>query len=747
MYKIHKMIVSVEGMSCSAAAVEVEDTLKSQAGVLDAEVNFATEKAKIDLNPAMVSVFELDQKLREKGYGLLLTKKQAEEPRVIWRLRRATFRLFVSIFLSIPIIVLMLFEMVKKPVWQSTLWIDMLAFPVVFLIGGNIFLYAIRSILNRRPTTDVLIAIGVLAAFATGILKLAGLRIESYAGVAAIVVTFHLLGKYFEAYMRSKVFAPFEKIRELKAKDAHLVVENGLRSIPAEDLRIDDVLLVKAGEKIPADAVVLQGVSAVDESLLTGAGLPVIKQEGDTVFGGTVNGEGTLKVKAVKVGEEAFLSKVLKFIDESQSSKIPVQAMADKLTVFFIPLVLVISGLTFFAWYMFPAFFLSVIRTAGHHFLLIHPERDQFSLAVFASISVLIIACPAALGLATPTALLTGLGIGIQNGILVRRNGAVRKLAQVNVMVFGKTGILTKGEMEITDILLNPKLQNAENQLLLYAASLEAVSGHPLASAIVAKAKERGVEITEAREVEVTEGKGLRGRVGDKYVIIGNQKQMVAFGIQVEALKEALDRFREEGKTSILVSVDSEVMGIIAFEDLLRPMAKAVVSQLTNLGIEPVMITGDNKVTAEAVARKLGIGKVVAEVLPNNKVLEIRKIQEERKIVGVVGDGINDAPALMQADVGLALGSGTDIAIEAADVVLLRDDLTNVLSAVKLARAVISKIKHNLFWAFFYNLIALPLAVLGLLHPVLATLAMFAGSINVVANSLSLRKTDLKVGG
>jgi len=501
-------------------------------------------------------------------------------------------------------------------------------------------------------------------------------------------------------------------------------------------------MIIRPGEKIPSDGVVIEGESGVDESMATGESMPVQKKVGDEVIGATINQRGLLKVRATKIGRDTFLSQVIKMVEEAQGSKVPIQEFADRVTSYFVPTVLVLASLTVVLWLTFPGVIGSVGAWASQFLPWVDPTLNAFSLAIFATVATLVIACPCALGLATPTVLMVGSGMGAENGVLIRRGEAIQTLKDVKVIVFDKTGTITKGQPEVTDII--PVKGFQADEVLRLAASVEKGSEHPLAEAIIREAEHERLELVKLDKFEAITGRGIRGELeGHSTILVGNRKLMDDEEIDYSSLELELEGLEEEAKTVMLVAKNKECVGVVAEADTLKDDSVAAIAELEKLGLETTMLTGDNKRTGEAIAKKVGISKVLAEVLPDRKVAEIQRIQEESGLVAMVGDGINDAPALTQANVGIAIGTGTDIAIEAGDIVLVRGNLSDVVKAVRLARAIFRKIKQNLFWAFFYNVVMIPFAMLGLAHPVIAEIAMATSSVTVVSNANLLRRTKI----
>jgi len=585
---------------------------------------------------------------------------------------------------------------------------------------------------------DVLIALGTISSYGTGLAMLMGAPIANYAGISAMIMSFHLTGRYVEANARGKSSQAIKKLLELGAKTAHIVVNGKEQEIPIENVKVNDIMIIRPGEKIPVDGQIIEGESSVDESMATGESMPVKKSQGDEVIGATVNQHGMMKVRATRVGKDTFLSQVVKMVEESQGSKVPIQEFADKVTAYFVPVVLLIAVATFLSWLIFPHQMRIVSSWASDFLPWVRTDLSNLTAAIFATVAVLVIACPCALGLATPTALMVGSGIGAEHGILIRDGAAVQTLKDVRAIVFDKTGTLTKGKPEVIDVV--PAEGVDANYLIGLAASVEIGSEHPLGQAIVKKAEENRLTLSPPRNFQSIPGMGVTGEVKGSIVMVGSKKLIEnTEALSLWAEKE-LARLEEEAKTAMLVIRDGKVEGILAVADNLKDDSIQAIQEIKDMGLDTVMLTGDNKRTAEAIARKLGISRVLAEILPDGKVAAIRHLQDEIGLVAMVGDGINDAPALTQANVGIAIGTGTDIAIEASDVTLVSGNLSSIVSAIRLSRATFKKIRQNLSWAYGYNMLAIPLAILGLLHPIIAEIAMASSSVSVVTNANRLRK-------
>jgi len=743
-----KLTLQIEGMTCASCVRLVEKALRKSKGVEEANVNFATEKAHIDYDPEKTDIKNLIKAVENSGYAAKEISPSVEDKSKVdedmKNLRIASKKMWFSwIFTTLIMYIMiphMFFGIMIFPGRGMDVAFLVLATPAVFWLGKDTLKSALKSTLHKSANMDVLIAMGTLAAYISGI-AVFFLPIANYAGISAMIMTFHLTGRYIETKAKGRASQAIKKLLQLGAKTARVIRNKKEVQIPIEQIQIGDIMIVKPGEKIPTDGIVVDGQSAVDESMATGESIPIKKKKGDEVIGATINQKGLLKIKAAKVGKDTFLSQVIKMVEEAQGTQVPIQVFADKVTAIFVPAVIVIAILTFTSWFIFPAFFKTIITWAQGFLPWANPNLGTFSLALFATIAVLVIACPCALGLATPTALMVGSGKGAENGILIRNGAAIQIMKNTKVIVFDKTGTITKGKPEVTDIITANGFK--EKELLQLTASVENASEHPLAQAIVDKAKSLKLQLKQPKNFTSITGKGVKAKVNNKNILIGT-KLVNDNKINYSQLKEKIEKLETEAKTVILVAIDKKPAGIIAIADDLKEDSPKAIKALHNLGFKTAMITGDNKRTAEAIAKKVGITRALAEVLPNQKLDEIKRLQKEVGIVAAVGDGINDAPMLTQADIGIAIGTGTDIAIESSDITLVRGNLSAVVSAVKLSQATFRKIKQNLFWAFFYNLIAIPLAMSGLLHPAIAEAAMAFSSITVVSNANLLRRVNIK---
>jgi P-type Cu+ transporter len=717
--------LGILGMHCASCVKVLEDALNQTPGVFSAVVNLASESALIIYNPEVVTLGELKKvvikagyKAVDKGAGAVDQEKAAREKES----RILKLRVISSFALSIPTFILMLVTPFSMDV---THWILLgLTIPVQFIIGAPFYVGTFKALRNLRANMDTLIAVGTSAAFIYSLLvTLHFFPGEVYYDSAGLIISIILLGRWMEARAKGRTSESIKKLIGLQAKTATIILNGEEKQIPIDEVESGQIVVVKPGEKIPVDGVVVEGYSAVDESMLTGESLPAEKKAGDHVIGATLNKTGYFKFKATKVGAETALAQIIRLVETAQGSKAPIQRLADTIAGFFVPAVMGVALVTFLTW-----FFLG-----GQTFI--------FSLTCF--IAVMVIACPCALGLATPTAIMVGTGKGAQNGILIKSAGALERAYKISTIVFDKTGTLTRGRPVVTDVLVFNEW--SREAVLRVAAAVEKGSEHPLGTAIVEAAGE--MELPAPQEFEAMSGLGVVARVEGKNILLGNRSLMQQNGLSMAASEGRISALELEGKTVILMAVDKEPAAIIAVADTLKEKATEAITQLQTIGIRTVMITGDNRRTAEAIAQKVGIKTVLAEVMPQDKAAEIRKLQESGHIIAMVGDGINDAPALAQADIGMALGSGTDVAMETGDIVLVKDDLRDVVQAIKLSRYTIRKIRQNLFWAFIYNTIGIPIAagvlypVWGIqLNPIIAAAAMGFSSVSVVTNSLLMTR-------
>ncbi len=746
--------LTIGGMTCAACVAHVGKALNKVPGVVEANVNLATERATVTFVPGTVGLADFKAAVAKAGYELIdqvdETAAQAardtdeEADRKVAEARR---RMVIAWAFTAIVVVWMIPEMFFGIMWPThtifNLGMILLALPVLFWVGRKTYSSGIRAALHGYANMDTLITLGTGASLLTGPASFFA-PVANYAGVSAMIMAFHLTGRYIEESAKGRASQAIRKLLELGAKTARLDRDGTEVEVPISDVRIGDVMIVRPGEKIPTDGVVVKGESAVDESMATGESMPVTKHAGDEVIGATLNQEGLLRVKATRVGKDTFLAQVVKLVEQAQGTKVPIQAFADKVTAVFVPIIITIAVLTFLSRLLFPGA-TQALTELGSFLPWVNPNLGVLTLAIVSMVAVFVIACPCALGLATPTALMVGSGIGAEHGILIRSGEAIQMLKDIAVVVFDKTGTITKGKPEVTEVVVAPGLAIADRDMLAWAASAELGSEHPLGRAIVDRARTEGLRLSDPQAFRAMRGQGIVAQIEGHEVRVGSRRWIAdAAPLAAEDLDLAIDSLEGEGKTVMLTAVDGQLQGLIAVADTLKDDSVEAIAQLHRLGLQTAMITGDNRRTAEAIARRVGIDHVVAEVLPDGKVAEVERLQERFGMVAFVGDGINDAPALTKADVGLAIGTGTDIAIEASDVTLVRGALTGVVEAINLSRATFRKIRQNLFWAFFYNVIMVPLAVVGWMHPVLAEIAMATSSITVVTNANLLRRVDIR---
>jgi P-type Cu+ transporter len=750
--RMARITIPVVGMTCASCVGRVERAVEKVPGVLDVTVNLGTEKSTVEYLAGEVDVGTLERAIEGAGYGVVREEETSVEDAHEREYRKLEGNFLLAVALTALILLGSLPQMLglAVPVSMTLLNFGLLALatPVQFWAGWRFYEGAWAALRHGQANMNTLVALGTSAAYlysavatlAPGLL--AG-RADVYFDTSSLIITLVLLGRLLEARAKGRTTEAIKKLAGLQARTAHAARGQGPGEevdVPVEEVEVGDLLLVRPGEKVPVDGVVLAGESAVDESMITGESIPVSKREGDEVIGATVNKTGSFRFRATKVGSETALAQIIRMVEQAQGSKAPIQRLADRISAIFVPVVILIATMTFFVW------------------LWLGPE-PAFTHALLNFVAVLIIACPCAMGLATPTSIMVGTGKGAQRGILVKGGEALEEAHKLTTVVLDKTGTLTRGEPRLTDVIPLDGLSGDE--LLVVAAAAERRSEHPLGEAIVAGAMDRGLDVPEPETFDAPTGRGVRATVCGKTVLVGSRKLMDESGVPEDGLASRFEELTASGKTPMFVAVDGEVAGLVAVADVVREESKEAVDLLRRMGLEVVMLTGDNGRTAESVAGELGIERVLAEVVPEDKEKEIRKLQVEGKVVAMVGDGINDAPALASADVGVAIGTGTDVAMEAADLTLISGDVRGVARAIRLSKATMQNIKQNLFWAFAYNVALIPVAAgilyplfaggtvpealrpflgeYGFLNPVLAAAAMALSSVTVVSNALRLR--------
>ncbi|MDX9916776.1 MAG: heavy metal translocating P-type ATPase [Gudongella sp.] len=714
-----KEVLLVEGMTCAACSTRVEKMLSRVEGVVKANVNLSSNKATVEFPSGLIDEKTLIAAVEKAGYKATIQReadldreKQMREKEI--KSLRTSF--IWSLILTIPLFSAMFFHMAGiDNILTNGYFQLLLATPVQFVIGYRYYRGAYHSLRGGGANMDVLIALGTSAAYFYSVYNLLTHVHEYYFEASAVIITLILLGKMFEAIAKGKTSEAIKKLMGLQPKTARVIRDGVEADIAIEDLVIGDTIVVRPGERVPVDGVIVDGASALDESMITGESIPVDKKEGDQVIGATINKFGAFKFKATKIGKDTVLSQIIRLVEDAQGSKAPVQRLADKIAGIFVPTVLAIAVVTF----------------------LIYNFAGSFNTGLINAVAILVIACPCALGLATPTAIMVGTGKGAEKGILIKSGEHLERAHKMDTIIFDKTGTITKGEPEVTDVrALNGF---TIDELLRVAGSVEKTSEHPLGQAIVGYAEDQLILLSEAESFAAVPGKGLKAKFEDKDVLIGNRKLLSEAEIEIGELENEISVLEEQGKTAMLISVDGTTAGVIAVADQLKETSLSAIKELQGMGLNIYMITGDNERTAKAIASQIGITNVLADVLPEHKASKVEELKAMGKNVGMVGDGINDAPALASADVGFAIGTGTDVAMEAADVTLMRGDLEGVVTAIRLSHRTMKTIKQNLFWAFFYNSIGIPFAALGFLNPMVAGAAMAFSSVSVVSNSLRLR--------
>lgn len=778
--KNKKETIAIQGMHCASCAQNIEKKIKSEKGIVHASVSYSAGRASVEYNPSATSGKKIAEMVDKMGYKAFFTSPDSEgyatDPVCGMRVRKensikkqfdgrihyfcseecvqkfespetelksmkrrvaialsgvliiATLRVIATFALAAGVTLITWAPIPSLPWFTWGYWLFLLTTPIQFIGGWTFYKGAYNALKNKSLNMDFLIAMGTLTAwvFSSFILFFPGVlpvkERDVYFEVSAVIIAFVLLGKFMEDYIKRRTSAAVRKLLDLRPKKAHVIREGKEVEILAEEIMNGEIVVVRPGEKIPVDGIVIEGSSSVDQSMVTGESISVSKKKGDEVIGATINKHGMITFEATKVGSETTLMQIVKLVEEAQASSAPIQRLADQVSSYFVPAVIAIAILSFAGWWII---------------------GGNFTMAILTFVAVLIISCPCALGIATPTALMVGVGKGAEEGILIRGGEYLERAHKLKTVVFDKTGTLTKGEPEVTDIVAANNYR--EEDVLRTAVAAESGSEHPLADAVIRKAEEKRITVQKVSSFKAVSGKGIKAVMGKKEIVVGNRKMMSDHAIKItREMEERIKSLEHHGKTVVIVSQDSMAMGLIAIADSLKEHSAEAVKEIEAMGIETVMLTGDNDRTANAIALQVGIKKVIANVLPNEKLDVIKKIQAEGKVVAMVGDGINDAPALAQADIGIAIGSGTDIAKETGGIILIKDDLRDVTKGIKLSRMTMNKIKQNLFWAFAYNTAAIPLAALGYLNPVIAAAAMALSSLTVVANSALLKRIKIE---
>ncbi len=730
----------VYGMTCSACASRIERVTRKLEGVKDASVNFATEKLTVTVEKNKISYEKLKTTIDKTGYKLVEETNLKTETKEVSESRRLFNRFIISLVFTVPLLIISMGHMIGMPLLSminpkinplNFALVQFVLTLIVMITGYKFYKIGIKNLFKLAPNMDSLISVSTLAAFIYGIFAIYKIIIGDnphdyamhlYFESIATILTLITLGKYLEAVSKGKTSEAIKKLMGLAPKVATVIRDNKEMQVSIEDVEISDIIIVKPGEKIPVDGEVIEGITSVDESMLTGESIPVEKVIGSTVIGASINKNGFIKYKATKVGQDTALAQIIKLVEDAQGSKAQIAKIADVISAYFVPVVILLAIISSVSWLI-----------AGESFI--------FSLTIF--ISVLVIACPCALGLATPTAIMVGTGKGAENGILIKGGEALETTHKIDTIVFDKTGTITEGKPKVTDIITN---SISEKEILVLAASSEKGSEHPLGEAILNEGRNKNLKLKKIDKFNAIAGQGIDVVIENKNILLGNRKLMIDQNIDITIFNDKVEDLSNQGKTPMYIAINKELKGIIAVADVVKVSSKKAIETLHKMGIKTVMITGDNENTAKAIAKEVGIDNVLAEVLPGDKAKSIKKFQDENKKVAMVGDGINDAPALAKADIGIAIGSGSDVAIESADIVLIRSDLMDVSKAIKLSKATIRNIKQNLFWAFAYNILGIPVAM-GVLHifggpllnPMIAAAAMSLSSISVLLNALRLK--------
>lgn len=745
-----QIVFTVPGMGSNHCAGLIRTSLDRLSGIVDIQSNIANHQVTIVFDSGHLTQEVIRATIEKAGYDVASVQatindshkhsSEAEEQYLV----QSWNRLWFAAMPTTVIMLLMIPHMFWQPIPGYLAIVAVLAFPVVFLKGGKAtHRSAWRSLKNRTANMDVLISLGSMPPYLIGLIGFF-YPMTSFIEMASTIMTFHMLGRYLETRAKGRASQAIKRLIKLGAKTAIVVRDGQETEVPIEELAIGDVMVVKPGAKVPTDGEIIDGYSHLDESIATGESVPVEKGPGKMVLGSTMNKEGLLKVKATKIGADTFLSQVIRLVEQAQGSKVPIQEFADKVTATFVPGVIAIAFLSFLVWVVFADTLRPVLEWGASFLPWVDPNLSPMIAATLAAVAVLVIACPCALGLATPTAIMVGSGMGAERGVLIRSGEAIQTLKDIKVVVLDKTGTITAGKPSLTDVI--PASGFTNDELLTATAAVEGGSEHPLAQAIVQGAKDQKLSIPELKNFRSITARGVEGLVSGQLVHVGSRRLLNEQGIDLGELDDTLKSLEVQGKTAMLVAIDKKAAGVVAVADTIKEDSKAAIKAMHDLNIHVVMVTGDNERTAKHVADQVGIDEVLANVLPEGKVESVKQLQAKHgNSVAMVGDGINDAPALKQANVGIAIGAGADVAIEAADVTLVKGELTKLVEAILLSRATFRKIIQNLFWAWFYNLAAIPVAALGLLHPMIGVIAMTVSSLSVIGNSILLKRTKIQV--
>jgi Cu+-exporting ATPase len=726
-YYMKEINFNIAGMHCASCSTRNETSLKKLRGVKEAVVNYALGTARVNYDEQSVSVKAMHQAVEANGYKVVdqTGEGHMHHDNSVQELQQAKNKALLALGLALPALIMAMFK-INFPLefwgFNLSVWLQAgLSLAIILGLGFEFHVGMLKQLRHFTANMDSLISIGTLAALVYSFWAMTNGLEDFYFETGAVITALILLGKYFEARSRGQASQAISKLMQLGAKEATILINNQQKLVPIDQVKTGDRLLVKPGEKIPVDGRVVKGKSNVDEAMLTGESLPVGKKIDDEVFGATVNIDGSLEIIATKVGAETVLAQIVKLVADAQNTKAPIQKLADKISGIFVPIVMLLATITALAWYFF---------------------TGDLTSGLISAVAVLVIACPCALGLATPTAIMVGTGLGAKRGILIKNGQSLERAEKIDVMIFDKTGTLTQGKPKVTDIInLSEKL--SLDEVLALAAGAEILSEHPLARAVVQAALDKKLVLPEVDDFENLAGQGVKAKIKNSLLLVGSLRLLEQLNIPTKQLEQKLNQLANEAKTVIVVAYENQAVGLLAIADTIKAEAVQAIIQLKQLGVKTIMITGDNRQTAQAIASQLNITEVLAEILPQGKASEVKKLQSQGFKVAFVGDGINDAPALAQADLGLAMGTGTDIAMEAGNIVLVKGNPVKAVESLKLAQATLRAIKQNLFWAFFYNVVALPLAAFGLLNPMIAAAAMSFSSVSVVLNSLRLKKIKL----